>query len=235
MSQPRHRFSNGSVVNRLLWRYRESLAPDATGSEVKVLHRLDQFTSGVCVYARTTDAARHVHKQFRQGSVRKSYVAVVHGVPGPVGHRWTCEAPIGELVEPRDDGRNYARAVGDDCVNGKHACTDFEVVAAAPPHAAVVRCAPRTGRTHQIRLHLLDAGNPIVGDHLYATPEHHKALLDVLGDRAAHAAVAPALDRQMLHAAALVFAHPEDEALVELEAPLPDDMAALVGALDLTL
>lgn len=228
LSQPRHRFLGGSVVNRLLWRYRQDPAADA-----KVCHRLDQYTSGVCLYARTTESARHVHDQFRDKTVTKEYFAIVHGAPGDARHAWTCDAPIGRRpTAAKNDGHEYARAVGDSCIDGKPAFTAFEVVASCAS-ASLIRCEPHTGRTHQIRLHLQCTGYPIVGDEVYTPSDLHAHLKDILaagGNREAMPS------RQQLHAHALTFAHPareKDAPRIRVQADLPPDMVALMRALNM--
>ncbi|KAL4539184.1 hypothetical protein Ndes2437A_g02156 [Nannochloris sp. 'desiccata'] len=210
ITAPKHRYVGGSMVNRIIG-HRGGLEP-------AVLHRLDMNTTGVVLFAKKRDIVPAVHLQFREKTAKKEYIALVAGVP-----QWeSCvvDAPIGHSSIEK-----VARAVvaaGDD---GKPAVTKFTVVAssttadlsigspgicAAPgvahltQGAALIRCEPLTGRTHQIRVHLAHAGHPILGDDLYG----------VMG---------PWLDRQALHAASLSLQHPRLNSSLTVEAPLPKD------------
>lgn len=162
--------------------------------EALLIHRLDMDTSGVMVFARTRLAQRHLNWQFERRQVAKSYVARVWGeVPGDAGRidlPLVCDWPN----RPRQmvcHGR------------GKPAITDWRVLARGPG-ATRIALAPQTGRSHQLRVHMLALGHPILGDAFYATPEAFAAA-----------------DRLQLHAATLRFRDPDGGAWREFAVPTP--------------
>ncbi len=121
------------------------------------VHRLDGATSGVLLFAKSMGAVETYSDLFESRHMEKTYLAVVHGVP--VKREWTCQAPIGS--DPSQFGRMKV-----DGKDAKDAETSFRVVNKSGS-TAVIEARPRTGRTHQIRVHLLKAGHPVVGDDLY--------------------------------------------------------------------
>ncbi|MDI9334156.1 MAG: pseudouridine synthase [Cytophagales bacterium] len=155
--------------------------------EVHVVHRLDQATSGLMVFARNRVALRNLHAQFREGRVDKAYEAVVLGKPQQTS--FTIDLPL--LADwPHRPKQKVDHA------DGKPSTTRVAVLSFdAATHTSRVRLLPVTGRTHQLRVHLLAVGHPIVGDALYGS--------QAAPDKASH--LAP---RLMLHASRLAFAHP---------------------------
>jgi 23S rRNA pseudouridine1911/1915/1917 synthase len=173
-----------------------------------VVHRLDKATSGVLVFACSVAAKRHLAQQFRVHSVHRRYLAVVAGHAREVTHR-------SHLVPNRGDGfrgSTEAAAFGPARREGQLAVTHVEVVERFAD-ATLVACQLETGRTHQIRIHLAEAGTPVLGDPVYGR---------------AHAERAP---RLMLHAAELGFAHPADERPMRFAEPPPVEFEAVVRAL----
>lgn len=232
ITAPKHRFEGGSMVNRVLGN---------KGKLPFVVHRLDMNTSGVLLFAKSSKAASLLHEQFRNKTPRKTYLALVLGVPNWDRSSYTTiDAPIGQSPVEK-----VARTVvtAED-VDGKDAATEFKVLAFSQSpvdfqayqvakciepatkesfesgeimHASLVECRPLTGRTHQIRVHLAHAGFPIIGDDLYGV-------------------TGPCIDRHALHAASIVFKHPGDvEANREepfcVRAPLPPDMKRALDAM----
>lgn len=169
-----------------------------------LVHRLDKDTSGVVVIAGNATVLADLAAQFRARTVVKEYLAVVWGRPAPAAG--TVDAPLGR--HPVDRKR---MAVRDD---GRPALTRYEVVTSGAG-MSVVRAWPKTGRTHQIRVHLATLGTPIVGDAVY-------------GGRRREGAPA-GLARQALHARRLTLRHPETGATMTFEAPLPEDLVRLVA------
>ena len=159
-----------------------------------LVHRLDMDTSGIMVFARTKLAQRHLNWQFERRQVRKTYIARVAGV---------IEADEGRVELPLIcDWPN--RPLQMVCFErGRAALTDWRVLA-REANATRVELRPRTGRSHQLRVHMKAIGHPILGDKFYAPP-------DVL-------AAAP---RLQLHAQTLTFMHPEGGAWTTFEAAVP--------------
>lgn len=190
--------TEGTLVNALLAHC--SLAAVGDDERPGIVHRLDKGTSGLLVAAKENNAYANLVEQLRERTVRREYYAIVHGeVPDD---RWSVEAPIG-----RDPYNRQRMAVRSD---GKPALTHFECVERLRGFSCI-RAQLVTGRTHQIRVHMAHIGHPLVGDTRYGAPAK------------------PALDEDgvALHAALLAFRHPTDGRLMEFEAPIPADLAAL--------
>src|SRR5947209_10756485 len=194
-----------TLVNALLFHVKDL---SGIGGELRpgIVHRLDRDTSGVMVIAKNDAAHRALTAAW--SSVRKEYLAVVYGIPKK--SRGVIDAPIGR--DPRN--RKRMAVVAD----GRRAVTEYEVIEPLR-YASLVRCTLRTGRTHQIRVHLKSIGHPIVGDPLYSGPQWRG-----IPDKRLQKAIS-AFPRQALHAARLVLP------AGTFEAPLPDDMRELVAAL----
>jgi 23S rRNA pseudouridine1911/1915/1917 synthase len=175
-------------------------ARDGQRREVLLFHRLDRLTTGVLAFARHHEAARALVRAWAAGSVEKRYLAIVCGDPG--SGRRIFDGPI--TADPLVPGR-FRVARG-----GRPARTELRRLAAAGG-LSLVELRPRTGRTHQVRVHLADAGVPVAGDALY----------DGGGGVA----------RPFLHAWKLTFPHPRTGSRLHIEAPIPADMAAVVAEL----
>ena len=198
---------DGTLVNAVLHRCPGVLDVGGEGRP-GIVHRLDRDTSGAIVVAKTDAALEGLAAAFRAGEVRKTYLAILSGVPEPsAGH---LESNLGR--SPSDRQRMAVVAHG-----GKPASTDYEV-AEDLGSAALARIRIHTGRTHQIRVHMASIGCPVAGDPVYGSPSLDRAL-----------PFRPA--RQMLHAWRLALPHPLTGALLSLEAPIPSDFAALLAAL----
>lgn len=209
---PTARYHHGTVVSQLAVRHGEGFRADPA-------HRLDRETSGLLVCGRTLEACRRLVRAFRDGEVEKTYLAVLEGWP---------DADAFEVDAPIAEGTALVRiAVRIDAREGKPAHTAFEVLRRFERDGArftLVRCRPRTGRQHQIRVHARHAGLPLVGDKMYGPDPAYF-------DRFSKHALEPEawarlrLGRHALHAATLAFPHPASGARVAFEAPLPDDLA----------
>ncbi|MEA2125896.1 MAG: rRNA synthase [Solirubrobacteraceae bacterium] len=162
-----------------------------------VVHRLDRDTSGLLVLARTQAAWEALGAQIRAREVEREYVALVAG--RPPARAGTIDAPLG-----RDRRRRTRRSSDTD--DPREAVTHF-VAEEDFEGATLLAVTLETGRTHQIRAHLLAIGHPVLGDPEYGRPH-------------------PTLGRQFLHARRLAFAHPRGGERVELRSPLPADLAA---------
>ncbi len=202
-----------TVVNALLFHVKDL---SGIGGELRpgIVHRLDKDTSGVMLIAKHDEAHRKLTANWNTDLVRKEYLALVYGTPS--SDRGTVDAPIGR--DPRDRKRMAVLA------GGRRAVTDYEI-AERLRYASVVRCRLRTGRTHQIRVHMKHLGHPIVGDPAYSGPQWRG-----IPDKKIQRAIA-AFPRQALHAARLTFTHPRTSAAVVVEAALPEDFRGLVEVL----
>jgi len=196
---------DGTLANALAFHLQG--LPSLGGSDRPgIVHRLDKDTSGVIVVARTEHAQRALSAAFAKREVAKTYLACVHGRPDDAAG--TIDAPIGRARLARTK-----MAVREE--NGRDAFTAWKVERKLPRHC-LLRCKPRTGRTHQIRVHLTHIGHPIVGDPLYGRR-------DAPGED-----LAP---RLLLHAFRLRFRHPDTGEEVSFEAPLPQDFLSALDAL----
>jgi 23S rRNA pseudouridine1911/1915/1917 synthase len=202
-----------TLVNALLHHVQDL---SGVGGELRpgIVHRLDKDTSGVMLVAKHDDAHRKLTAAWNTDAVRKEYLALVYGTP--TNDRGTIDAAIGR--DPRDRKR---MAVVE---QGRRAITDYEV-AERLRHASLLRCRLRTGRTHQIRVHMKHLGHPIVGDPVYSGPQWRG-----IPDKKIQRALA-AMNRQALHAARITFPHPRDGRVMVLEAAMPADMREIVEIL----
>jgi 23S rRNA pseudouridine1911/1915/1917 synthase len=176
---------------------------------VRAVHRIDNETSGLVVFARTVEAERHLGQQFRAHSTDRVYLALVRG-------RAQSGRIESHLVRDRGDGRRGS-ATNDGA--GQRAVTHVRVVEKLGDYT-LVECRLETGRTHQVRIHLGEAGTPLCGERIYDRPLHGKPLPDNSGAK-----------RIMLHAASLGFEHPATGERREWQAELPEDMANLLKQL----
>ncbi len=219
--------SSGTLVNALL-HHLDSLAGAPGALRPGIVHRLDRFTTGALVVAKTDRAHRRLQEQFRRREVAKLYWAAVEGVLPSDPHddpkllrrgravmqggRWwlRLEMPI------RRDRRNRVKMAAG--INGREAVSDVRALRSGGGFAlAEVRI--HTGRTHQVRVHLASAGRPVVGDTLYGAR------------RRPGGGALP--QRYLLHAAALEFDHPESGARMRFGVPLPADFEAGLASLGL--
>lgn len=181
------------------------------GRKVFLAHRLDRETSGTLALALDSDSARSLYEQFLGRTVRKEYLAVVFG--DVAWRKELVDAPIG----PEGGEIKVRRKVGE----GQAAVTEFERLA-GDGTLSLVSAKPRTGRLHQIRVHLAHLGHPVVGDKLYvgSGEAYMKA---VRRELAAPDLAALGADRQLLHAWRLSFEHPRTGRRLQVEASVPAD------------
>jgi 23S rRNA pseudouridine1911/1915/1917 synthase len=202
-----------TLVNALLFIVKDL---SGVGGELRpgIVHRLDKDTSGVMVIAKNDHAHRTLASAWNTNDVRKEYVALVYGTPSK--SKGTIDAPIAR--DPRDRKRMAVVSTG------RAAITDYEVVERLR-HVSLLRCRLRSGRTHQIRVHMKHLGHPIVGDPAYSGPQWRG-----IPDKKVQKALS-SFPRQALHAARLTLPHPRTGAVMTFEAPLPDDLRALIASL----
>jgi 23S rRNA pseudouridine1911/1915/1917 synthase len=215
----------GTLVNGLLHH-----CPDlkGIGGEIRpgIVHRLDKDTSGVLVVAKNASTLNHLAEQFKSRTIRKTYLAVVHGeMDGEQGH---IALPIGRHPVARkrmavmENSHRHRRGAG----KSREAETRW-VVRERLTNATWLELHPKTGRTHQIRVHCAAMGHPIVGDALYGRSRMGK------GSASSKEAIRHlrSVQRQMLHAWKLRFVHPVSGKTITFKAPIPDDMRALTDRL----
>ena len=191
----------GTLVNALLHHWRGT-RPGLDPARPGIVHRLDKDTSGVLVIAKDGATLADLGHQFRRREVEKQYLAFVWGrLRDATG---TITAPIARHPVARQ--RMAVRR------GGRDALTTFEVIERYP-HVTLLRLFPKTGRTHQIRVHLATIGHPIIGDAVY-------------GRGRARAVQVPAM-RQALHAEQITFRHPHSGVRVRYRAPLAADLQIL--------
>lgn len=205
----------GTLVNGILERYPE-VARVGRADRPGIVHRLDKDTTGVILVARTNDAARSLVNQFKAKTVAKHYVAVVWGVM-PFDSDWI------DLDLGPDPRRPQLRAVVSE---GGQPASTFYRVEQRLEQASVVNVHPRTGRTHQIRVHLEHLGFPIIGDGQYG-----KQAREAFRRWVEKAERKPVLTRQALHAHRLEIEHPTSGERVTFESPVPSDMVDLIECL----
>ena len=219
--EARHR---GTLVNALLHRFQ---ALSSTGGALRpgIVHRLDKSTSGLIVVAKNDRAHAALAELFAGRKIRKTYLALVHG---------TVERANGTIsaAVSRDPVRR-TRMTTRPNENARTAVSHYEVIGRLETRFGrftLVRVKIETGRTHQIRVHLASIGHPVVGDTLYGGAGQLSAAGE--GRRGKAEPERIRLERNFLHAARLEFLHPATGKQMVLEAPLPEELNALLARLD---
>jgi 23S rRNA pseudouridine1911/1915/1917 synthase len=205
---------SGTVVNALLHR----MGPGAPGGDRPgLVHRLDKETSGCLVVAKGEAALAGLQAAFKARSVEKRYLALCHGVPAATGR---LDTPYGR--HPTDRTRFTSRGQA-----ARRAVTGWKVLEAFGGRAALLEVALETGRTHQIRVHLSEAGHPLLADASYGGRRREARL----GEDDPVRRAAEAVGRQALHAWRIAFDHPRTGRRVRVEAPLPEDLRRALAVL----
>lgn len=218
----------GTLANALSHHF-DQLSERGGPTRPGIVHRLDRDTSGVLVVAKTDQAHDALAAQFQARQVDKQYFAIVVGVPDR--DRDVIEQPIGDHPTNREK-----KAILSGSPSSRDAVTFYEVVEPFVGYA-LVRAEPKTGRTHQIRLHLAHIGCPVLCDRLYGGRAQitESELMPRSEPRPAgesgSADVQPLLDRQALHAHRLSLAHPKTGRSIRFEAPPPEDFERTLAAL----
>ena len=195
----------GTLVNAVLYHCRGQLSGINGVLRPGIVHRIDRDTTGALVVCKNDRAHVHVAEQLNEHTITRRYVAVVAGVLRE--DEGTVDAPIGR--HPADRKRMAAGVK-----NGKRAVTHYRVLRRMKGHT-LIECRLETGRTHQIRVHMASIHHPILGDTVYGAskdPYH--------------------LEGQALHARVLGLVHPVTGAYIEVEAPVPEYMQALLEKLE---
>jgi 23S rRNA pseudouridine1911/1915/1917 synthase len=210
----------GTLVNALAHRF-QHLSKINGDYRPGIVHRLDRDTSGVILVAKEEKAHRDLGMQFETRKIFKEYVAITHGVLDRDSDY--IERRIGH--HPHDRIKMIAT---DDETIGKEACTFYEVMERFKGYT-FVRCQPRTGRTHQIRVHLGSVGCPVLADKTYSGRDSFK--LSDLVPTLEKEKEEVLLGRQALHALRLRLFHPKTKEPLAVEAPLPAEFVRTLEAL----
>ncbi len=208
---PARGHKTGTLYNGLLHYFREELAADPS-FHIGTVHRLDEETSGVMVYALCPKAHKSLTQQFENRLVKKTYLCLVHG-----------DAPFGETevsgalgVDSTDRHKTAIDGLGARAAHTRY----VKLARSACGRFSMLRAHPLTGRTHQIRAHAASLGLPLVGDPLYGGQKTHEAF----GGQTL---------RVCLHAESLSIQHPGTQAPLTLNAPLPADFIGIMNLLAL--
>jgi 23S rRNA pseudouridine1911/1915/1917 synthase len=201
------------ALTRVAVRRIEAAKGKESGLTLRAVQRLDKETSGLVVFARTVPAQRHLQRQLAAHTVTRRYLAIVHGAAEDAVYRTL-------LVPDRGDGLRgswgiFKPARGEPPAEAREAVTRVQVLERLRG-ATLIACELATGRQHQIRIHLAEAGHPLVGETVY--------IRDWRGP------VLPA-PRPMLHAAVLGFVHPRTEKTLRFEEPAPEDFEVVLEEL----
>ena len=195
---------DGTMVNALLWHCAGRLSGIGGAIRPGIVHRIDKHTSGLLVVAKTDAAHQALTEQMSVHSIHRVYHAVVYGnLKEDTGF---VEAPIGR--DPKDRKKMAVTQQ-----NSKYAYTGWQVLERFG-NFTYIACKLKTGRTHQIRVHMAHIGHPILGDTVYGAKKP-----------------VPGLTGQCLHAVGLQFIHPRTKALVSLSCPLPPEFEAMLQTL----
>lgn len=206
--------SRGTLANALVFHF-SRLSQRGGALRPGIVHRLDRDTSGLMVVAKSARAHEHLSDQFRARTVFKSYVALVHGVVRDDGGR--VEQPIA-----RDPRARTRMAV----VRGGRAALSLWRVRRRYVRFTLLDVEIKTGRTHQIRVHLAWLKHPVVGDEVYGGGRDRQ-----ITDAAVRASLA-AMGRQFLHAERLAFRHPQSGEEMRFLAPLPAELSSFLETLE---
>lgn len=196
---------SGTLVNALLYHFQQ-LSRSGGIDRPGIVHRLDKETSGLIVVAKNDLTHLALSRLFQSREVRKEYLALVHG---------RMDLDNGEINAPIGRDRRQRTKMTTRAPRGREAVTTFHVEKRFSVFT-LLKLAIKTGRTHQIRVHLSSLHHPVVGDTLYGAPR--KFLLP--GTRQ----VTSTLPRNFLHAADLEFVHPRTGAVISLHSPLPEEL-----------
>lgn len=216
---PGHGNYSGTLVNALAWHFKDNPDYDVSDPRLGLVHRIDKDTSGLLVVAKTPEAKTDLGSQFFNKTTRREYKALVWGdfdedegtITGNIGRNPKNKLQMAVLKDPEQ---------------GKHAVTHYKVLERFG-YVTLVKCVLETGRTHQIRVHMLSQGHPLFNDERYGgdkilrgtTFAKYKQFIDNCFS------ICP---RQALHARTLGFRHPRTGEEMDFEAPVPEDMTRLI-------
>ena len=211
----------GTLIHGLLHHYKK-LSNINGSNRPGIVHRLDKDTSGIIAIAKTNYAHNFIASQFRDRKVEKEYWGLTWGI-------WKLKE--GEINIPikrdRKDPTKYKASS-----NGKKSLTYFKVEKEFQ-HCSIIRFFPKTGRTHQIRVHAMYSGHPIFGDDKYGGGLSKTNGFLIEYKKKYHHAM-NLFNRHALHAKKIKFIHPQNNVLIKFEVPLPKEFTELIDSLELT-
>jgi len=229
----------GTLVNALAWYFKANwrgpkIADLPTSGEAfrpGIVHRLDRDTTGIMLVAKSELALWRLGRQFEHRRIHKTYTAICHGlfkldediIDRPIGKHPRIRE---KYAVHRKTGRPYP-AAAKDAVTRYKVLRRIRNVGASKASFTVVELYPRTGRTHQLRVHTSGMGHPIAGDRMYGGGPVYRSQLLGRHDRAE----GPLITRQALHAHTIEFAHPRTGKPMTLQAPWPDDFTQTLEVL----
>lgn len=195
--------NDGTLANALLYLYGEDFSTSDDDTRPGIVHRLDKDTSGVMVIAKTRDAHTKLSKEFSEHTNEKYYIAIAKGF-----FTKNEDYISSRIVRDRNNRKRYT--VTENMSEGKDALTKYRVLSETADYA-LLRLRIYTGRTHQIRVHLLSIGHPVLGDPVYSRPDskYREATL-------------------MLHAEKIVFTHPRTGERMVFRTPLPERFISIM-------
>ncbi|MBI72673.1 MAG: pseudouridine synthase [Candidatus Marinimicrobia bacterium] len=209
---------DGTILNGLLYRFKYLSYPKS--ERPGLVHRLDKFTSGVMLVAKTDKVHHSLGEQFASRSIKKEYRAIVWGRTNSFGDI------KGYLTRSKKNRKKFV--LNDNY--GKYSFTEYKIIKFLEPFT-YLKLRPLTGRTHQLRVHLSEIGHPILMDDTYGGSinisksfhQKNKLIIDEVFKN---------LDRYALHAYKIKFMHPISKLMIELKAPIPNDFKKIINLFD---
>ena len=216
---PGHGNYHGTLVNALAYHFKDNPDYDVSDPRLGLVHRIDKDTSGLLVVAKTPEAKTHLGNQFFHKTTKREYVAVVWG-----DFKEDKGTITGNIA--RNPRNKLQMWVTDDPAVGKHAVTHYDVIERFG-YVTVVKCVLETGRTHQIRVHMLSQGHPLFNDARYGGDRILKGTTFAKYRQFVENCF-QTCPRQALHARTLGFVHPATGKQMDFECPVPEDMTSLI-------
>jgi len=209
---------NNTIVNGLLFKYKNNLSSIGGKLRPGIVHRIDKDTSGAIVVAKNDNAHINLSKQFSNHSIKRIYEALIWGSLKPQN---------GKISEKISRSVKNRQLMAVRKKKGKIAITNYKTIKIFQnlnlPKISLIECQLETGRTHQIRVHMNFKGNPILGDKSYGKSKKKFKRIDPNIEKKINS-----FDRQALHAKSLGFIHPRTEKEIFFEAKRPEDFATLI-------
>tara|TARA_Y100000817_G_C16776046_1_gene508363 strand:+ start:5 stop:985 length:981 start_codon:yes stop_codon:yes gene_type:complete len=213
---------NETLVNGLLYRYKNNLSNINGNFRPGIVHRIDKDTSGLIVVAKNNKTHSLLSEQFNNHSIKRKYLALVWGVIRPLNGKITT------LIS-RSKKNRQLMSVSERL--GKKAITNYKTLktfsTSEIPKISLIECNLETGRTHQIRVHLAYKGNPLIGDRKYGKKKQKFKKINLKFEK-----ILLSFDRQALHAKSLGFYHHTKKKFLHFDSNLPNDFKKILDFLD---